>query len=452
MSIDLENCPEVYALNCKRYEVACHKCKANGKGKNMQYIAIDKSLDLEEHPAAKQTNKEIERQRTARAYSRKGRVKEGKLILGCDFLHRTMASGSVSKDGDAYMYINDRQIRVEIKVRFKDRFTSSFTPTKKELVEGLQQGVKMWIIMSGSQKALVHRATYVDYRVFMDIYRVVFNSDKTLLKEDFMVCGWPEKMVWVERNPQALDSQFMEYCGVDLGKLCKYDPNTAEEALQAVRTALSMEDPDGKPVLDLIVLDSVAALVPSEEYQKQLGGGTVAHLARLLSQSLKQIANIAGQKGVSVVLINQERAQNLMGYGKKSDTAGGNAIKYYTSIRLDLTRTKWLEDGKRKIGQEVFAETIKNRTAAPYQSTTLNLMFPHKVQGKIEAGIDTIRDIVNVALDLEIIERTGAWFIVPNHPKKINGLTNVYNIYYESPEEYKTLQELIKEKHAEKES
>lgn len=251
--------------------------------------------------------------------------------------------------------------------------------------------------------------------------------------------------MWVDAE-HAMDPEFMEYCGVNLAKLCKIAPDTAEEALEAIRTGLKMEDEEGNAVLDLIVLDSVAALVPSEEYTKDFGGGTVAHLARLMSQSLKQIATLAGQKGVTVVLINQERATNLMGYGKKSDTAGGNAIKYYTSVRLDLSRTGYLEDSKKKkVGQTVIVESIKNKTARPLQTATIELKFPRRVNGKVIAGVDVFKDVINIAIDNDIITRTGAWFQVPGHDKKLNGLLKVEEFYLSNTEEYNKLYTLVKE-------
>lgn len=249
--------------------------------------------------------------------------------------------------------------------------------------------------------------------------------------------------MWVDAE-HAMDPEFMEYCGVDLNKLCRIAPETAEEALEAVRTALTMTDENDKPILDLIVLDSIAALVPSEEYGKQFGGGTVAHLARLLSQSLKQIATLADQNNITVVLINQERATNLMGYGKKSDTAGGNAIKYYTSVRLDLSRTGWLEDSKgKKYGQKVQIESVKNKTARPLQTADIELRFPRKVNGKIQAGVDVFKDVINIAVDNDIIARTGAWFQVPGKDKKLNGLGKVEEFYLSNEEEYNKLYNLV---------
>ena len=244
--------------------------------------------------------------------------------------------------------------------------------------------------------------------------------------------------MWVDAE-QAIDAEFMSYCGVDLDKLCKLAPETAEEALKAIRMALQAKDEDGESVLDLIVLDSVAALVPSEEYQKDFGGGTVAHLARLMSQSLKQIATLAAQNKITVLLINQERATNLMGYGKKSDTAGGNAIKYYTSMRLDLSRTGYIEESKKKIGQTVNVETVKNKTAAPFQTATLDFIYPQKRGNKIVAGVDVFTDVINIAIDNEIIVRTGAWFLTPHQEKKLAGINNVKEFYLQNEEHYNDL-------------
>lgn len=248
--------------------------------------------------------------------------------------------------------------------------------------------------------------------------------------------------MWIDAE-QAMDPEFMEYCGVDLDKLCKYVPSSAEEALGTMRTAINAVDEDGESVIDLVVLDSIAALVPSEEYSKDFGGGTVANLARLLSQSLKQIGNIAGERNVTILLINQERATNLMGYGKKSDTAGGNAIKYYTSVRLDLSRTGFVEHKGEKIGQEVTIETVKNRTARPFQKIKIEFKYPRVINGTMTAGVDVFKDVINIALDKDIIVRTGAWFTVPGKEKKLNGLLQVEEFYISNQEEYNKLYELV---------
>ena len=250
--------------------------------------------------------------------------------------------------------------------------------------------------------------------------------------------------MWIDAE-HTLDPQFMEYCGVDLQSLCKVAPDTAEESLEAMRMGMKMKDSDGNPVLDLIVLDSVAALTPSADFDEknELGSGAVGKLARLMSNALKQIVTLAANSNTTILLINQERASNLMGYGPKSTTTGGNALKYYCSMRLDMNRTGWIEEGKTKIGQEVTIETVKNKTAAPFRKTVVELRYPHERNGKIFAGVDVLGDVVNTALDLGIIQQGGAWFQIPSQEKKINGISALKEFYVNNEDAYNELRELI---------
>ena len=166
-------------------------------------------------------------------------------------------------------------------------------------------------------------------------------------------------------------------------------------------------------------------------------------LARLMSTSLKQIVTLAAQSKCSILLLNQERAANLTGYGPKTTTTGGNAIGYYSSIRLDLNRVGWLEEDKQKVGQIVNVETVKNKTFAPFKSTTVHLMFPTKRGNKIMAGVDALADVVNIAIDNDIISKAGAWFQVPSEEKKLSGLKKVYDYYIDNPDKVEELREII---------
>jgi len=244
--------------------------------------------------------------------------------------------------------------------------------------------------------------------------------------------------MWIDAE-HTLDPQFMQYCGVDLQKLCKVAPDTAEESLEAMRLGMKMKDEEDEPVLDLIVLDSVAALTPSADFDEknELGTGAVGKLARLMSNALKQIVTLAANTNTTILLINQERASNLMGYGPKSTTTGGNALKYYCSMRLDMSRTSWIEEGKTKIGQEVTIETVKNKTATPFRKTSIELRYPHKRNGEMFAGLDVLSDVVNTALDLDIIQQGGAWFTWGDI--KVQGISKLKTHFISNEESYNTL-------------
>lgn len=244
--------------------------------------------------------------------------------------------------------------------------------------------------------------------------------------------------MWIDAE-HTLDPEFMESCGVDLKALCKIEPDTAEESLEAMRLGMKMKDDEGNPILDLIVLDSVAALTPSADFDdsNELGSGAVGKLARLMSNALKQIVSLAANSNTTIILINQERASNLMGYGPKSTTTGGNALKYYCSMRLDMSRTGWIEEGKTKIGQQVTVETVKNKTASPFRKTVLELRYPHSRNGKTVAGVDVISDVVTTALDLDIVNQAGAWFTWGD--VKVQGITKLKKHFIEDEESYNIL-------------
>ena len=250
--------------------------------------------------------------------------------------------------------------------------------------------------------------------------------------------------MWVDAE-HSLDPDFMTYCGVDLNLLCKHAPQSAEGALEAIRTAMRADDAEGNPVLSLVVLDSVAALTPRNDFdeKKEIGSTMIGSLARLMSTSLKQLVTIAAEKNITLVLINQERACNMTGYGPKTTTTGGSAVKYYCSIRLDLNRSGWLEEDKQKVGQVINVETTKNKTFAPHKKAEIHLIFPTQRAGRIVAGVDTLADVVNIAIDNDIICRSGAWFKWGE--ERFQGIKKVYNTFIEDADKYAILYEQVQE-------
>lgn len=243
----------------------------------------------------------------------------------------------------------------------------------------------------------------------------------------------------------AIDADYMTYCGVDMNKLCVVKPNSAEEALEAARVGMRLEDSKGNSVLSLVIIDSLAALVPAAdlEEKKEIGTTMIGSLARLLSTSLKQLITIGAEKDVTLFCLNQERTTNIAGYGPKSSSAGGKAVHYYSSIRLDLNRVEWIEEAKEKLGQVVSIQAVKNKTSTPFKKAEIPFIFPINRNGKIVAGLDVFSDIVNIALDNNIIERSGAWYTCPHKETKLSGLKNVYDFYLENEEHFNDLKQLV---------
>jgi len=163
--LDLENCPEKFAFNCKRYEIECHNCKANNNGKYLKYIPIDKSI--QNHPAGiKQKKKGVA------SYSRKGRSNELKIIKQKDYLNKTVASGSIAGDGDAKLILSlMNPVPVEIKTRYTDKGGQG--PTRSEVVEGLNQNTQLWIIEHKINNCCYY---YLIFDLFVNIQKTIFMS------------------------------------------------------------------------------------------------------------------------------------------------------------------------------------------------------------------------------------------------------------------------------------
>ena len=181
MELNLTNCPEKYALNCKRYEVYCHECKANNKGKYLKYLPINKSIAV--HPAStvqnNRDNKNNKNFNNTISFSTQGRKSEADFIKKCSYLTKTYASGSIAGDGDAYInLLGGKKIRVEIKTRFTN-YKSRFVPTANELKKGLSAGVNAWIILNSVYQSTI----FIDYKSFTDVFREIVLHPYILVSE-----------------------------------------------------------------------------------------------------------------------------------------------------------------------------------------------------------------------------------------------------------------------------
>lgn len=207
-----------------------------------------------------------------------------------------------------------------------------------------------------------------------------------------------QKAVFFIDAEHSFSKDRAEVCGINVEEnWCYLKPESGNEALEAIRYAAA------SGVISLIILDSVASLVPEDEYDKDIGGGQIGSLARLMSHSLKQIISYANRNNCTVIFLNQERATNLASsYGKKSGTTGGNALKYYASVKIDLNRSEYLEEKGSKIGIKVKAKTEKNKTFTPFKEAEVNILF--------SSGVDLIQDVIDNAIEEEVVEKRGAWF------------------------------------------
>lgn len=197
----------------------------------------------------------------------------------------------------------------------------------------------------------------------------------------------------------ALDPIYAQALGVDIDNLYISQPNSGEEALEILEKVVS------STAFDIVVVDSVAALVSRAELAGDIGDAHIALQARLMSHALRKLTAIISNTNTAVIFINQLR-QNIAttgyGAGPTETTTGGKALKFYSSVRLDIRRTEWIKKGDETIGHKVKIKVVKNKLSAPFKVVNLEIIFGH--------GISTEGLLIDLAMEAKIITRSGAWF------------------------------------------
>jgi len=194
----------------------------------------------------------------------------------------------------------------------------------------------------------------------------------------------------------ALDPNYAANCGVNVDDLLISQPDTGEQALEITEALVR------SGAIDVIVIDSVAALVPQAEIEGQMGDVHVGLQARLMSQALRKLAAAIGKSGTAVVFINQLRAKIGIIFGNPEVTPGGRALKFYSSVRIDLRRIETLKQGDVAIGNMVRAKVVKNKVAPPFKTAQFDIMFDH--------GISKEGNLIDLGVELEIVKKSGAFF------------------------------------------
>jgi recombination protein RecA len=229
----------------------------------------------------------------------------------------------------------------------------------------------------------------------------------------------------------ALDPTYSASLGVDIANLLVSQPDTGEQALEIVDQLVRSN------AIDIVVVDSVAALVPRAEIEGEMGDAHVGLQARLMSQALRKITGNIGKTGCSVVFINQLRQKIGISYGNPETTTGGNALKFYASVRLDIRRIQTLKKGNEEYGTRAKVKVAKNKVAPPFRIAEFDIIF-----GK---GISTMGCLVDLAEETGVIVRRGAWYSY-NGENISQGRDNAVKYCEENPDFAKDIEKQVRQK------
>lgn len=194
----------------------------------------------------------------------------------------------------------------------------------------------------------------------------------------------------------ALDPTYASHCGVNVEDMLISQPDTGEQALEITEALVR------SGAIDVIVIDSVAALVPRSEIEGEMGDAHIGLQARLMSQALRKLAAAIGKSGTAVIFINQLREKVGIIFGNPEITPGGRALKFYSSVRIDLRRVETIKQGGVVIGSRVRARIVKNKVAPPFRSAEFDLMFDH--------GISREGNLIDLGVELGLVKKAGAFF------------------------------------------
>jgi recombination protein RecA len=229
----------------------------------------------------------------------------------------------------------------------------------------------------------------------------------------------------------AFDSEYAKKLGVDIDNLLISQPDYGEQALEiADRLILS-------GALDVVVIDSVAALVPKSELEGEMGDSKMGLQARLMSQALRKLTATIHKTNSCCIFINQLREKIGVMFGNPETTTGGNALKFYSSVRLDIRRMAQIKDGDISIGNHVKVKVVKNKVAPPFRQAEFDIIYGE--------GISKVGEIIDMGVELGIIQKSGSWFSY-NNDKLGQGRESVKQLMIDNPEMANEIEAQIREK------
>jgi recombination protein RecA len=227
----------------------------------------------------------------------------------------------------------------------------------------------------------------------------------------------------------ALDAQYAQKLGVDLDNLLVSQPDHGEQALEIVEVLIRSGS------IDVVVVDSVAALVPKAEIEGEMGEAQMGLQARLMSQALRKLTGVVAKSKTILIFINQLREKIGVMFGNPETTTGGRALKFYASVRIDIRRIASIKDGDQIIGGRTRVKVVKNKVAPPFREAEFDIMYGE--------GISREGDLIDLAVEKRIVEKSGAWFAYGGE-RLGQGRENAKQFLRENPDVRRTIEDRVR--------
>ena len=227
----------------------------------------------------------------------------------------------------------------------------------------------------------------------------------------------------------ALDAQYAKKLGVDLDNLLVSQPDNGEQALEIVEVLVRSGG------VDVVVVDSVAALVPRAEIDGEMGEAQMGLQARLMSQALRKLTGVVSKSKTSLIFINQLREKIGVMFGNPETTTGGRALKFYASVRIDIRRIGAIKDGEQVVGGRTRVKVVKNKVAPPFREAEFDVMYGE--------GISREGDLLDLAVERKIVEKSGTWFSYSGE-RLGQGRENVKQFLKDNPAIFKSIEDRVR--------